>query len=239
MKRPLLFVFSLFASLIVFVPKSASDPPPKDAEFVYARIRYHMTSDFIFEREVPWHHDYPFGEDAFLTVLKEVTNIHTSPDAYQIVDIDSPELFKYPWAYLCEPGYLDLNPADVVNLREYLERGGFIMVDDFRGPRALENLRYQMKKVFPDRDIVPLDVSHPIFNTFYKIESLEMQPPYGRGPVEFLGLKNSHGNLQLVVDYNNDLSEFWEWLDRGELPLREASLSLRFGINYAIYAMTH
>src|SRR5215467_4664461 len=189
--------------------------PPKDAEFTYARIRYHMTPDAIFQREVPWHHDYPYGDETFPSFLKEVTHIHTGSTAYQIVDIDSPELFKYPFAYLCEPGYLELNEKDAKNFRQYLERGGFVMVDDFRGPRHLNNLAYQLKKVFPDRNIVPLNISHAIFNTFYKIESLDMRPPYGPGPVEFLGMEDDHGRLMMVIDYNNDLSEYWEWLDEG------------------------
>ena len=233
-------VFAILLVTIAFLPAvTSSDSAKEDNEFTYARIRYHMTDDAIFVREVPWHHDYPFGDEAFPAFLKEVTRVHTQSSAYQIVDIDSPELFKYPFAYLCEPGYLDLNKKDAGNLREYLDRGGFVMVDDFRGSRHLENLVRQMKKVYPHRDIIPLDVSHPIFNSFYMIESLDMKPPYGNMPVQFLGLQDDHGRLQMVIDYNNDLSEFWEWLDRGELPLHDAALSLKFGVNYVMYAMTH
>ncbi|PYS04559.1 MAG: hypothetical protein DMG12_09810 [Acidobacteria bacterium] len=233
-------VFAILLVTIAFLPAvTSSDSAKEDNEFTYARIRYHMTDDAIFVREVPWHHDYPFGDEAFPAFLKEVTRVHTQSSAYQIVDIDSPELFKYPFAYLCEPGYLDLNKKDAGNLREYLDRGGFVMVDDFRGSRHLENLVRQMKKVYPNRDIIPLDVSHPIFNSFYMIESLDMKPPYGNMPVQFLGLQDDHGRLQMVIDYNNDLSEFWEWLDRGELPLHDAALSLKFGVNYVMYAMTH
>ena len=233
-------VFAILLVTIAFLPAvTSSDSAKEDNEFTYARIRYHMTDDAIFVREVPWHHDYPFGDEAFPAFLKEVTRVHTQSSAYQIVDIDSPELFKYPFPYLCEPGYLDLNKKDAGNLREYLDRGGFVMVDDFRGSRHLENLVRQMKKVYPNRDIIPLDVSHPIFNSFYMIESLDMKPPYGNMPVQFLGLQDDHGRLQMVIDYNNDLSEFWEWLDRGELPLHDAALSLKFGVNYVMYAMTH
>lgn len=215
--------------------------PPKDVEFTYARIRYHMTVDAAWEqrREAPWHHDYPYGDETFPTFLKEVTHVHTAREAYQIVDIDSPDLFKYPFAYMSEPGYLELNDKDIKNFREYLERGGFVMVDDFRGQRHLSNLLYQMKKVFPNREVIPLTLSHPIFNSFYKIESLNMRPPYGQGPVEFLGLEDDHGRLMMVIDYNNDLSEVWQWLDEGSSSLHDAAESLKFGMNYAIYALTH
>jgi hypothetical protein len=243
MKGLLIGVASLSLAVLALLPAVASfdSEPPKDAEFTYARIRYHMTPEAMYEqrREVPWHHDYPYGDEAFPTFLKEVTHIHTASNAYQIVDIDSPDLFKYPFAYLCEPGYLELNEKDTRNFREYLERGGFVMVDDFRGPRHLNNLIYQMKKVFPNRNIIPLTLAHPVFDSFYRIESLDMRPPYGPGPVEFLGLEDDHGRLVMVIDYNNDLSEIWQWLDEGSLSLHDAAESLKFGTNYVMYSLTH
>jgi hypothetical protein len=241
MKRVIIGLAAVILGTIALLPAIASldSEPPKDAEFTYARIRFHMTPDAIYVREVPWHHDYPYGDEAFPAFLKEVTHVHTAHNAFQIVDIDSPELFKYPFAYLCEPGYLELNDKDVTNFREYLERGGFVMVDDFRGRRHLENLIYQMKKVFPNRNIIPLTISHPVFKSFYEIETLDVRPPYGFEPVEFLGLEDDHGRLAMVINYNNDLSEFWEGLDRGEVPMSSAATSLKFGMNYAMYALTH
>ena len=254
MRRPIpLTMVGLLLGLSVFLSTSSSDAPPQDSEFVYARIRYHMTSDAWTVREVPWHHDYPWGDQMFPTVVREVSNIKTTPNSYQIVDIDSRDLFKYPFAYLCEPGYLELNAKDVINLREYLDRGGFLLVDDFRtadfsmqargGPvDDIANLRKQMKKIYPDRDFVRLDLSDPVFSSFYKIKSLDMEPAYvfpGQGPVEFLGLRDPHGNLQMVLNNNNDISEFWEWLNEGKKSMHDASTSLEFGINYLMYAMTH
>ena len=241
MKRHLIGLMVFLLSIVSLLPAvtELDSPPPKDAEFTYARIRYHMTPDAIYVREVPWHHDYPFGDELFPGFVKEVTRVHTEPAAYQIVDIDNPDLFKYPFAYLCEPGYLSLNEKDTKNLREYFERGGFVMFDDFRGPRHLNNLLYQLKKVFPNREVVPLEIRHPMFNTFYQIDTLDVRAPYGPGPVEFLGMEDDHGRLMMVINYNNDLSEFWEWVDRGELPFRDAASSLKFGVNYLMYAMTH
>jgi Domain of unknown function (DUF4159) len=254
MRRPvLLLVIALMTTSILFIPKSFSDVPPKDSEFIYARLRYHMTADAWRVRELPWHHDYPYGDEMFPKVLSEITNIRTGPSSYQIVDIDSPDLFKYPFAYLCEPGFIELNAKDVINLREYLDRGGFLLVDDFRtatstrykggGPEDdIANFAAQMKKVYPDRSFVRLDLSDPIFNTFYKIDTLDMIAPYvwtGQGPVEFLGLRDTHGNLQMILNNNNDISEFWEWLDEGQASMHDAATSFHFGINDVMYAMTH
>src|SRR5262249_19528994 len=92
-------------------------PTPRKIDrsgFVYARVRYHLVDYWRFRtREVPWHHDYPDGDTMFPTSLLRLSSAHTTPDSYQIVDIDSPELFKYPFIYMSEPGYLDLTPADV------------------------------------------------------------------------------------------------------------------------------
>jgi len=252
-KRPfILAVFGFLTTLIMFLPRSLSDAPPRDSEFVYARIRYHMTSNAFFMREAPWHHDYPYGDETFPTILGEVSNVKTSSTSFQIVDIDSPELFRYPFAYLSEPGYLDLNAKDVVNLREYLDRGGFLFVDDFRtaefsrqaGGGAEDDIawfRRQLKKMYPDRDFERLNLSEPIFNVFYKIKSLDMTAPYifpGQRPVEFLGLRDSHGNLQMILNNNNDISEFFEWINQGRMSMHDAATALEFGINYVIYAMT-
>ena len=253
MRRALVLTFvALLVSSIFFLPKSWSDPPPRDSEFVYARIRYHMTEDAWMVREAPWHHDYPYSDQTFPTVVGEVTNVKTSPSSFEIVDIDSPELFKYPFAYMSEPGFIELNPKDVVNLREYLDRGGFILVDDFRtaefshykggGPEDdIGHFRRQIKKMFPDRDFVRLDLSDPVFHTFYDIKSLDMTAPYifpGQSRVEFLGLRDSHGNLQMVLNNNNDISEFWEWINEGRMSMHDATTSFHFGINDLLYAMT-
>ncbi len=230
------------AAILVVILLSASGSSngsePEASGFVYARIRYHMMPG-RFNRELPWHHDYPYGDEMFPDFVQRVTKVHTTRESYRIVDIDSKDLFKFPFAYLCEPGYLDLQPNDVLNLKEYLDRGGFIMVDDFRGGRDFQNLRFQLKKLYPDRELVPLDITNEIFHTFYDIDSLQYPPPYGYEPIEFWALTDEKGNVQMVVNYNNDLSEMWEWLDRGEASMHDAVTSLELGANYLIYAMSH
>jgi hypothetical protein len=225
-------------------------PTPRKIDrtgFVYARLRYHVVPWWREgTREVPWHHDYPDGDTMFPTSLERLTTTHSDPEAYQIVDIDSKDLFQYPFVYMSEPGYLDLLPADAANLHEYLERGGFVLVDDFRGNETdnseFQNLIQQFKKVYPDRDIVPLDPRHEIFHTFYDIDPKNMLPPYrmrNSGEVQFLGLSDPKGRLQVMVDFNNDMSEYWQALDVGQCSIHEAGAAVELGINYAIYALTH
>ena len=102
-KRPVLLLLGgVFTSLVLFLPRSLSDSPP-DSEFVYARIRYHITPDAFRMREAPWHHDYPYGDEALPTILGEVSSVKTGATSYHIVDIDSPDLFRYPFAYFPSP----------------------------------------------------------------------------------------------------------------------------------------
>jgi len=247
-------VIGVFLSLYAQGAQNLSEAIPKNSEFVYARIRYHLTPEGYRVHEIPWHHDYPYSDRTFPDILSEVSGVKTTSDSYRIVDIDSDELFQFPFAYLCEPGYLELDETDAEHLRQYLDRGGFLLVDDFRtadasiqgGIRGLEDdidhFREEMKKVYPDRDFVPLALSDPIFHSFYDITSLDMQAPYifpGQLPVQFLGLRDPRGHLQMVLDNNNDISEYWEWIDEKQKSIHEASVSLQFGINYIMYAMTH
>jgi len=213
--------------------------------FVYARVRYHIGRNW--RGEVPWHHDYPDGDTMFPDNLGRLTTVSTDPNSYQIVDIDSKELFKYPFIYMSEPGYLDLLPADVKNLREYFDRGGFLLMDDFRGTAEnswqYDNMQEQMSKVFPDRAIEIVPPSHPIFHTFFELNPADMEAPYflpgESGPVEFLGISDEKGRIQVMIDFNNDISEYWQALDVGQCSIHESGRAVQLGINYAMYAMTH
>jgi hypothetical protein len=225
-------------------------PTPRKIDrsgFVYARIRYHVQPYWRQRtREVPWHHDYPDGDTMFPTSLERLTTAHTTPDSYQIVDIDSPELFQYPFTYMSEPGYLDLLPADVKNLREYLDRGGFLLLDDFRGNEfdssEYENLLIQLRKLYPDRNLTPIRPDHPIFHAFFDVDAPNMLPPYrmrNSGDPTFLGIQDARGNVVMMVDFNNDISEYWQALDVGRCSIHEAGTAVQLGVNYAVYAMTH
>jgi hypothetical protein len=225
-------------------------PTPRKMDrsgFVYARVRYHPYNSWQGRtREVPWHHDYPDGDTMLPDALERLTGVHTTAESFQIVDIDSKDLFKYPFVYLSEPGYLNLLPEDEKNLREYLDRGGFLFIDDFRGNAQdnseMENLIVQLKKLYPDRDLVPLPGSHPIFHAFFDVDPATMQPPYrmyNSGDPQFLGLSDENKRLQIMVNFNYDASEYWQTLDVGLCSIKESGAAVQLGINYVVYSMTH
>ena len=119
------------------------------------------------------------------------------------------------------------------------------MADDFRtkeflhGPEELEVLRYYLKRAIPERDLVRLDARHPIFHSFFDVDVQNMQAPYGNWTPQFWGLTDEHGNVQLIANYNNDVGDFWKYLDEGQKPLRDSSRAIKLGLDYVVYAMSH
>jgi hypothetical protein len=125
-------------------------------------------------------------------------------------------------------------------MAEYLLRGGFLIVDDFRDERALSNFRYQMKNVFPDRSLEELPRTHEIWKCFYDISDLDIEPPYDRYYVpQYFGISDDHDRLMMVVNFNNDLMEYWEWSADPLMPIDDTNEAYRYGVNYLMYALTH
>jgi hypothetical protein len=220
--------------------------PRIESRFTFARIRFSAPVDFGFGRRgrggggyQPWSHDFPASEENFMKILAEVTKIDANPGGH-IISFENEEVFKYPIAYLCEVGYMQLSAKEIENMREYLLRGGFLIVDDFRGDRELNNFLYQMKMVFPDRSLEELPRTHPIFTCFYDISNLQLPPPYQEWltPV-YLGMKDDDGRLMMVVDYNNDISDYWEWSANPLQSIENTNEAFKYGVNYVMYALTH
>src|SRR5205085_11515096 len=94
------------------------------------------------------------------------------------LEITDPDLFRYPFIYIVEPGGLTFEDIEVPILRRYLLNGGFLMVDDFWGEREWENLAGELKRVFPDREIVDIPRDHAIFHGVFDIPNdLNLQCP--------------------------------------------------------------
>jgi len=233
-----------FAAAGLWWSFAQEETPPIPTRFTLARIRYGMPDfrSFRFRFNPPWSHDYPRSERNFMKILAEVTKIDVNDDGH-IVSFDSEEVFKYPIAYLCEVGFLDLTETERLNMSEYLLRGGFLIVDDFRGERELYNFLEQIRMVFPDRSLEELPRSHPIFNCFYDISDLYPPPPPAyRGRYmepQYFGMSDDSGRLMMVVDYNQDLSDYWEWSDEPFAPMENTNQAYKYGVNYVMYALTH
>ncbi|MBI2816736.1 MAG: DUF4159 domain-containing protein [Acidobacteria bacterium] len=218
--------------------------PPKDTEFVFARVQYNTVRQARgmrgFRGYEGWAHDYPDAEEHILQLADEATGINLNKDSYVIVRLDSDEIFQYPFLYFSEVGEMYLTPREIENFREYLNRGGFAMVDDFDFQEQLDWFASQMRQVFPDRSFVELKVEHPIFHTFYEITTLDVEPPMQEpGPPKFYGLQDEHGRLCMIINHNTDIGDFWEWIDQPIYPLAASKDGIQFGINYLMYSLTH
>jgi hypothetical protein len=241
---------SIFVLMVAFTIPAASDWTEPRPEFVFARLEVSNRDPFLywphyFPNNPPWHHDYPLSDEFLVSLVHEITGIRVAPNSYKIVRLDSDDVFKYPFVYLSEPGFLDLNDKEIANLREYIHRGGFVIADDFRDEDFLGNwdeldvLRTTLKRALPDRELVRLDLRHPIFHSFFDVDTLDMKAPYGNFKPQFWGLADKQGNIQVLAFYNNDIGDFWKYLDEGDAPLEDSSRATRIGIDAIIYSMTH
>jgi hypothetical protein len=213
----------------------ANDPPP--TELVVARWQYTAMGKF---NGTGWSHNYPSSDQHFAQVISEATNIDVKSLSYRIVELGSDDVFKYPFAVVSEPGEMALTDHEVENLRQFLNRGGFVVMDDFDGQHDLSTLQRNLRKAFPDRDLVRLMIDQDIFNVFYRIDALNVTSPYlVDGEPVFYALMNDAGKICVIACYNNDLENFWDYIDRGEYPLKPSVEAFRLGINFVIYSMTH
>lgn len=207
-----------------------------DSQFTFVRIRYTVHG------RSGWEFDYPAMERNLMTMVRELTTVAPHVDASNIHTLDDPELLKFPVAYLSEPGYWIPSESEVAGLRTYLQKGGFLIVDDFmRG--EWRNFEQQMLRVLPNARFVRLDVSHPVFQSFFQLSTLEMSYPHNQQlQAEFLGIfedNDASKRLLAVINYNNDIGDYMEWSGAGWWPVNITNDAYKLAINYLIYGLTH
>jgi hypothetical protein len=209
---------------------------PYDGRFSFVRLRYNGGG------RGGWAFDYPAMERNFMTVLNDLTTIHPHVRESNIHDMDDPALFRHAVAYLSEPGYWAPSREEVQGLRTWLLKGGFLIVDDFYG-RQWENFARVMGTVLPEGRMVPLDLAHPVFHSFFDIRTLEgMHHPQSRAMrAEFLGIfedNDPRKRLMVVVNYNNDIGDYMEWSGAGWYPVDFTNDAYKFATNYLVYGMS-
>ncbi len=211
---------------------------PYDGRFVFVRLSY----PWFGRGGARWAHDYPRGEEHFLKIWSEISCAPSHTDASSIISLSDPELFKFPVAYMAEPGYWSMSDAEAKNLRDYLAKGGFLILDDFRN-QEWGNFELMMTKALPDGRWVDLDIKSPIFHSFFEITSLDVVPQaYDAGRPMFRGWyqdNDPNKRLMVVAAYNTDMSEFWEWSDTGYAAIDVTNEAYKIGINLFMYGLTH
>ena len=211
---------------------------PYDGRFTVARLRY--TSGYI-----GWSFDYPEMEQNLTLILDGITSMRPHTEGSNILDMDDPELMKYPVAYLSEPGFWYPSESEAQGLRTYLEKGAFLIVDDFHFPEEWAVFDIAIHRVLPGAKIERLTVKHPIFNTFFTIESLHIPYPGALGQRglygEFYGIFEDNDptkRLKVVIDYNMDIGDYMEWSATGLYAVAPTNEAYKFMINYIVYGLT-
>ena len=199
-----------------------------------------------------WATDYPKADIQFIYGLRSwVRSGLDISDDPTVVSMDEQDLFRHPFIYVVEPGYMELSKKDAENLREYLLRGGLLMLDDFWGTYEWANVVEQMQKVFPEYQIRELPLSHPIFHCYFDIDEVLQVPQVGnyiyRGRTHerdgyvprYMAITDDDDRVMVFIAQNADNGDAWEWIDDPRYPLKYGLGAYRLGMNVIVYAMTH
>ena len=219
----------------------------EDDLFTFVRLRYNSN-----RRWGKWATDYPDADLNFSYRLQQLTSMKVDPDG-KVLEITDPKLFDYPFTYMIEPGDLEFSAEEVSTLRRYLLNGGFMMVDDFWGEYEWENFYYEIKRVFPEREPIELDLDHAIFNCVYELDQKPQIPSihafmsgnrterYDATEAHYKGIFDDKGRMMVVICHNTDLGDGWEREGENHEYFKQFSekFSYPLGINIMFYAMTH
>lgn len=223
--------------------------PPHPNAFFGRRYRFGASLDWR-EGGTSWTQDYPRADRHFAQALRRLTRIDVRSVEQPINLNDEDDVFHWPWLCAGEMGDWKLTDAQAKTLREYLLRGGFLMLDDFWGTEEWERFNESMKRVFPDRPIVEIENSDPLFHTVFDLDDRYQVPgewALRRGTLyrndgsvpHWRGIYDDRGRVMVAISFNSDVGDSWEWADDPHYPEKYSALGIRIGVNYVVYAMTH
>jgi len=221
-------------------------------EFYFSRVAYSGFGGFGYGRGSSWATDYPKADQIFLSFIDRLLSNLDAYDWQCPVLLDDPNLRRFPFLYVLEVGRMRLRPPEIEGLRNYLLQGGFLVVDDFWGTREWANWEYEIRQVLPGYEIVDLPLDHNIFSTFYEIDEIIQVPNVGNGrcrecptyerdgyvPI-VRGIHDDKGRLMVIINWNTDLGDAWEWADDPQYPLDYSLYAYEMGVNFIVYAMSH
>ena len=217
-----------------------------NGRFTFVRIRFEPSywgpGNYAWGLDLKWNHDYPRADRHFVTMLHELTFLDANLEETNVLTLDDPRLFQYPLAYLCEVGFWTLDDKETQNLRDYLLKGGFLIVDDFFWGHWM-NFDEQIHRVLPDAKLIQLDETSPIFDTFFHSEIRKYRNPnYPQIEPVYYGIFEDNDptkRIMVIVNYDNDIGEYWEWSDTSWVPIDLSNEAYKLGVDYVIYGMTH
>lgn len=222
---------------------------PEASEFTFTRLAYQSRGGTGFGRRGRWLTDWPEAEQHLIQGVQRLTRLDVAGEGHAL-SLSSEELYDHPWLYAVEVGYWYLDDAEAARLRDYLLRGGFLMVDDFHGSREWAAFMDSMQRVFPDRPVVDVPETDPIMRVLYELDERVQIPSIGyldRGVTyerdgftpHWRGIYDDQGRIMVMINFNMDLGDAWEHADYPWYPEQFTALAYRFAVNYILYSMTH
>jgi hypothetical protein len=217
---------------------------PYNGRFTFTRIRYNSRGGGGFGRRGwsnAWNHDWPNADLNMQVMLSEFTAMHPNLGDSNVLDLEDPEIFRYPILYMSEPGFWSITEEGAANLRQHLLRGGLIIFDDFEADQWY-NFAAQLKRALPEYDFIEIDGTHPVFQSFFAIDDIYVPHPLVSVTPKYFGMFENNDPSQrmlALVNYNSDLAEYWEWSGQGFFPVDPTTEAYKLGVNYIIYALTH
>jgi hypothetical protein len=211
-------------ALLVMVAIPASGGAQTSSEMTIAQLQYSGSGD--------WYAN-PSGLPNLLKAIRARTALPVSerPAATKITD---PSLWNYPYLYMTGHGDVRLSEEEVRTLRRYLESGGFLHVDDNYG--LDESFRRELRRIFPNAELVELPVDHPIYHAFYDLPGLPKVHEHDGKPPQGFGVFHE-GRLVLFYSYESDLGNGWEDASVHNVPPEMREQALRMGVNLFLFAL--
>jgi hypothetical protein len=232
--------------------RRAFNPLPNvayDGRFTFVRVSYETAPGGYWWRGQPsWSHGYPVAERNLMKIMNEVSYLGAHDAEINTLALDDPELFRYPVAYIIEVSWWTLSDFEAEALRTYMQKGGFVIVDDFKaygdfGSPGWDVFEANMRRVLPEARFFEMQSSHPIFHCFFEINDLNIIPQaYNAGQPIFRGVYEDNDpskRLMMIVNYNTDVSQYWEWSGTGLRPIDDTNEAYKLGVNYIVYGLTH
>jgi len=225
------------------------DPPDaiRKAEFQLGRLRYRSPMDRG-RRYYRWGIDVNKGDRTFISLLTRLTRIDVKP-IETIVDIGTEDMFQHPWLMAGSVGDWRIAPEEAARMRQYLERGGFLMVDDFHNEREWATFMEGIQQMYPGSHAEEMEdpdaAFHVVFDMKERIRVPGANVVHGdqieRGGVvpHWRAIRDEKGRMVIAICFNMDVGDGWEFADDPHYPEKFGAESMRLGINYVAYAMTH
>jgi len=194
--------------------------------FSIARVHYSGGGD--------WYSD-PSSIPNLLKYLEANTAISVKHEDIRVNLIDE-DAHQHPFLYLTGHGNIRLTDNEIISLRSILTNNGFLHADDNYGMDA--SFRRELKRVFPNKELVPLPNDHPIFHSYYSFPNgLPKVHEHDGSPPQALALFDNN-RMMVLYTYESDLGDGWEdaSVHQNPWPIREAALKM--GVNIIYYSLT-